>query len=82
MTTAGTTARIEDSILNAALHVIPAKGYSATLIKDICEAPGLTEGRFLHYFDSKIALAPRRGWSESILKMTANFAEDHTVGRE
>jgi len=48
------------------LHVIPAKGYSATLIKDICEAPGLTEGRFLHYFDSKEALALHRGWSESI----------------
>ena len=44
-------------LLNAALHVIRAKGYSATRIEDICEAAGLTKGSFFHHFDSKEALA-------------------------
>jgi TetR/AcrR family transcriptional regulator, transcriptional repressor for nem operon len=43
--------------LDAALHVIRAKGYSATRIEDICEAAGLTKGSFFHHFDSKDALA-------------------------
>src|SRR6202451_59122 len=44
-------------LLNAALHVIRAKGYSATRVEDICEAAGLTKGSFFHHFDSKEALA-------------------------
>ncbi len=44
-------------LLNAALHVIRAKGYSATRIEDICEAANLTKGSFFHHFDSKEALA-------------------------
>jgi TetR/AcrR family transcriptional repressor of nem operon len=44
-------------LLNAALHVIRAKGYSATRIEDICEVANLTKGSFFHHFDSKEALA-------------------------
>jgi TetR/AcrR family transcriptional regulator, transcriptional repressor for nem operon len=44
-------------LLQAALHVIRAKGYSATRIEDVCEAAGLTKGSFFHHFDSKQALA-------------------------
>jgi len=44
-------------LLDAALHVIRAKGYSATRIEDICEVAGLTKGSFFHHFDSKEALA-------------------------
>ncbi len=43
--------------LNAAIHVIRAKGYSATRIEDVCEAAGLTKGSFFHHFESKEALA-------------------------
>jgi len=43
--------------LDAALHVIRAKGYSATRIEDICEAAGLTKGSFFHHFESKEELA-------------------------
>jgi TetR/AcrR family transcriptional repressor of nem operon len=43
--------------LDAALHVIRAKGYSATTIDDICEAAGLTKGSFFHHFKSKEDLA-------------------------
>jgi len=43
--------------LQAALHVIRAKGYTATTVEDVCEAAGLTKGSFFHHFDSKEALA-------------------------
>ena len=53
-------------ILNAALHVIRAKGYSATRIEDICAAASLTKGSFFHHFDSKeaLALAAADYWNE------------------
>ena len=44
-------------LLNAALYVIRAKGYSATRVEDICEAAGLTKGSFFHHFSSKEELA-------------------------
>src|ERR1700728_2986464 len=52
--------------LDAALHVIRAKGYSATRIEDICEAAGLTKGSFFHHFDSKetLALEAADYWTE------------------
>jgi TetR/AcrR family transcriptional regulator, transcriptional repressor for nem operon len=54
-------------LLNAALHVIRAKGYSATRIEDICEAASLTKGSFFHHFDSKeeLALTAADYWIES-----------------
>jgi TetR/AcrR family transcriptional regulator, transcriptional repressor for nem operon len=53
-------------LLNAALQVIRAKGYSATRIEDICAAAGLTKGSFFHHFGSKdeLALAAADYWSE------------------
>ena len=52
-------------LLDAALHVIRAKGYSATRIEDICEAAGLTKGSFFHHFKSKeeLALAAADHWN-------------------
>src|SRR5579863_7504402 len=54
-------------LLNAALHVIRAKGYSATRVEDICDAAGLTKGSFFHHFKSKedLALAAAGYWSET-----------------
>lgn len=43
--------------LDAALHVIRAKGYTATRVEDICDAAGLTKGSFFHHFGSKEELA-------------------------
>jgi TetR/AcrR family transcriptional repressor of nem operon len=53
-------------LLEAALQVIRAKGYSATRVEDICEAAGLTKGSFFHHFDSKeeLALAAADYWIE------------------
>jgi len=53
-------------ILDAALHVIRAKGYEATRIEDVCEAAGLTKGSFFYHFKSKedLALAAVDYWGE------------------
>jgi TetR/AcrR family transcriptional repressor of nem operon len=52
--------------LQAALHVIRVKGYTATRVEDVCEAAGLTKGSFFHHFDSKeeLALAAADYWIE------------------
>jgi TetR/AcrR family transcriptional regulator, transcriptional repressor for nem operon len=57
MTLTETRHESKTRLLNAALHVIRAKGYSATRVEDICEAAGLTKGSFFHHFESKEALA-------------------------
>jgi TetR/AcrR family transcriptional repressor of nem operon len=44
-------------LLDAALSVIRAKGYSATTVDDICKAAGVTKGGFFHHFKSKEELA-------------------------
>lgn len=51
-------------LLNAALHVIRAKGYAATRVEDICEAAGLTKGSFFHHFKTKedLAVAAAAHW--------------------
>jgi TetR/AcrR family transcriptional repressor of nem operon len=51
-------------LLNAALHVIRAKGYTATRIEDICEEARLTKGSFFHHFKTKeeLALAAVEHW--------------------
>ncbi|MGA2491705.1 MAG: helix-turn-helix domain-containing protein [Roseiarcus sp.] len=46
-----------DRLLDAAVDVIRAKGYSATRVEDICAAAGLTKGAFFHHFASKEACA-------------------------
>ena len=44
-------------LLDAAMHVIRAKGYAATTVDDICLAAGVTKGSFFHHFASKDELA-------------------------
>lgn len=53
-------------LLQAALAVIRAKGYSATRIEDVCEEAGLTKGSFFHHFSTKeeLAIAAAHYWSE------------------
>ena len=46
-----------DRLLDAAVDVIRARGYSATRVEDICAAAGLTKGAFFHHFASKEACA-------------------------
>jgi TetR/AcrR family transcriptional repressor of nem operon len=53
-------------LLDAALHVIRAQGYSATTVDDICRAAGFTKGAFFHHFKSKedLAVAAAKHFSE------------------
>lgn len=44
-------------ILNAALRVIRAKGYTAATVDDICRAAGLSKGSFFYHFKDKEELA-------------------------
>lgn len=44
-------------LLDAAMHLIRAQGYSATTVDDICREARLTKGAFFHYFASKEDLA-------------------------
>jgi TetR/AcrR family transcriptional regulator, transcriptional repressor for nem operon len=48
---------VRDRLLDAAVHQIRAKGYSATAVDDICRAAGVTKGAFFHHFASKEELA-------------------------
>ncbi len=40
-------------LLDAAVHVIRAKGFVAATVDDICLAAGVTKGSFFHHFKSK-----------------------------
>src|SRR5579863_1090840 len=44
-------------LLDAAVHVIRSKGYSAARVEDICAEAGLTKGAFFHHFANKEACA-------------------------
>ena len=52
------------ALLDAALSVFRAKGYSATRVEDICGAAELTKGSFFHHFKSKedFAIAAAEHW--------------------
>ncbi len=50
-------ATARDKLLDAAVHVIRSKGYSAARVEDICAEAGLTKGAFFHHFASKEACA-------------------------
>jgi TetR/AcrR family transcriptional regulator, transcriptional repressor for nem operon len=65
MQAAETQHESKTKFLNAALHVIRTKGYTATRIEDVCETAGLTKGSFFHHFKSKedLALAAAEHWS-------------------
>ncbi|MBA4174615.1 MAG: TetR/AcrR family transcriptional regulator [Hyphomicrobium sp.] len=58
------TARIK--LLEAAISIVRAKGYSATTVDELCAAAGVTKGAFFHHFKTKddLAVAAAEHWSE------------------
>lgn len=52
-------------LLEAAIGVIRAKGYTATTVDDICAASGVSKGSFFHHFKSKedLVLAAVDHWN-------------------
>jgi TetR/AcrR family transcriptional repressor of nem operon len=54
----------KNRLLNAAQHVIRAKGYAAATVDDICHQAGVTKGSFFHHFKSKddLALSAAAHW--------------------
>ena len=69
-------------LLEAALSVIRAKGYSATRVEDICAAAGVTKGSFFHHFDTKeeLALEAAAYW-DSVTSGLFSTAEYHRQPR-
>jgi TetR/AcrR family transcriptional regulator, transcriptional repressor for nem operon len=63
-------------LLEAAINVIRARGYTATRIEDICAAAGVTKGSFFHHFSSKedLAIAAADYWSEVTSALFASAA--------
>jgi TetR/AcrR family transcriptional regulator, transcriptional repressor for nem operon len=63
-----------NSLLDAALKVIRAKGYSATTVDDICAAAGVTKGSFFHHFANKeeLAIEATRYWNDMTGGLFAN----------
>jgi TetR/AcrR family transcriptional repressor of nem operon len=57
MPPAKSKASAKTKLLDAAVDVIRARGYSATSVDDICQTAGLTKGAFFHHFASKEDLA-------------------------
>ncbi|WP_226783117.1 TetR/AcrR family transcriptional regulator [Oceaniglobus trochenteri] len=54
-----------DKLLDAALKIIRAKGYSATRVEEICAEAGVTKGAFFHHFRNKEdwGVAAAQHWS-------------------
>jgi TetR/AcrR family transcriptional repressor of nem operon len=55
-----------DKLLEAAMHVVRAKGYAAATVDDICKEAGVTKGAFFHHFESKedLGVAAAQYWSD------------------
>jgi TetR/AcrR family transcriptional repressor of nem operon len=66
MSKAATKPDAKLKLLDAALSVIRAKGYSATTVDQLCAAAGVTKGAFFHHFKSKdeLGVAAAEHWSQ------------------
>lgn len=75
-----------EKLLNAALNLLRAKGYSATTVEELCTAAGVTKGAFFHHFESKeaLAVAAAQHWSDvtgALFATAAYHAETEPLAR-
>jgi TetR/AcrR family transcriptional repressor of nem operon len=63
-------------LLQAALHLLRSKGYTATTVDDICAGAGLTKGSFFHHFKGKeeLAVAAAGHWNQVTGRLFATAA--------
>lgn len=47
------TSATKEQLIQTAIELMLAKGYTATTVDEICEKAGITKGGFFHYFESK-----------------------------
>jgi TetR/AcrR family transcriptional repressor of nem operon len=68
-------------LLDTALNLIRAKGYTATTVDELCAAAGVTKGAFFHHFLSKEALAVAAAdhWAEKTDGLFASSSYHHHV---
>ncbi|MGY4395459.1 TetR/AcrR family transcriptional repressor of nem operon [Sphingomonas sp. UYAg733] len=64
---------VRTKLLDAAVAVIRAKGYSATTVDELCATAGTTKGAFFHHFKTKdaIGVAAVEHWSETTAELFA-----------
>jgi TetR/AcrR family transcriptional regulator, transcriptional repressor for nem operon len=69
-----TQSESRDKLLDAAIHLIRSRGYTATRVDEICAAVNLSKGSFFHYFSSKedLALAAAARWNEKTGELFAS----------
>jgi TetR/AcrR family transcriptional regulator, transcriptional repressor for nem operon len=68
------THQSKTKLLDAALHVIRSRGYTATTVDEVCKAAGVSKGSFFHHFKSKeeLALEATKYWGEITGALFAN----------
>jgi AcrR family transcriptional regulator len=70
MPTARSQHESKSRLLDAGLHVIRAKTYTAATIDDICDYAGLTKGSFFHHFEGT-SVHPARFATEAYARATS-----------
>lgn len=74
-----TPATARDKLLEAAVRLVRAQGFSATSVEQLCTDAGVTKGAFFHHFASKeqLGVAAAHYWSTSTGEFFASAPFHH-----
>lgn len=72
-------ASARDKLLEAAVRLVRAQGFSATGVEQLCAEAGVTKGAFFHHFASKeqLGIAAAQYWSTSTSEFFASAPFHH-----